>query len=176
MPTNRHPIRHPRRGRLNHERAMVLQYGPDPRWDAFRDEEEYREAWARHRERLLAGDRHGRRPMAWWRFEAPPSLKYPGYDRERSVLYEAGLLGEEERRELVAEWRQAFERAQAPDFWFCLGPGRSLEGATARRQHYKWADIPRSLRLRWTRERRRRSKAIRQLVETAAARCPLPAA
>ena len=57
-------------------------------------------AWARNRDRLLAGYRHGRRPMAWWQFEAG-DLRYPGYDREQSTLYRAGLLGEEERAELA---------------------------------------------------------------------------
>jgi hypothetical protein len=172
MATNRHPIRHPHRGRVNHARRMTL-YGPDPRWDAFDTEEEAGAAWAQHRERILEHYR-GRRPLGWWHFEAG-DLRYPGYDRERSTLYETGLLGEAERAELVTWWREQFERAQAPDFWICLGPGRSLEGAPARRQHYKWADIPRSLRLRWTREHRRRGKTIRQL-ETAAAEQPVPAA
>ena len=46
MPTNRTPISHPRRGRLNHEQDMVLQYGADDPWaDAFRDEDEHRDAW-----------------------------------------------------------------------------------------------------------------------------------
>jgi hypothetical protein len=167
MPTNRHPIRHPQRGRLNHDREMVLRYGPDPRWPAFRSENEYRDAWLRNREKMLAGARHGRRPMAWWRFEAG-DLRYPGDETERSMLYQAGLLGEEELRELVAWWRQAFEKAQAPDFWLCLGPGRALKGVPARRAHYRWADIPRELLLQWTREHRRRGRTIRGLAETAA--------
>jgi hypothetical protein len=152
MATNRTPIRHPRRGRLNHAQQMTLQYGPDPRWDAFRSEDEHRDAWLRNREHMLATYRHGRRPMAFWRFEAG-DLRYPGHETERSTLYQAGLLGEEERRELLAEWRQEFERAQAPDFWFCLGSGRSLKGASARRAHYRWAGIPRELVREWTAQR-----------------------
>ena len=98
MATNRHAIRHPRRGRLNHAQEMTLLYGPDPRWDAFRSEEEYRDAWERNRDRILAAYRQGRRPMAWWTFEAP--IKFPGYERQQSALFEAGLLGEEERPRL----------------------------------------------------------------------------
>jgi hypothetical protein len=98
MATNRHPIRHPHRGRVNHARRMTL-YGPDPRWDAFDTEEEAGAAWAQHRERILE-HYPGRRPMGWWHFEAG-DLRYPGYDRERSTLYETGLLGEAERAELV---------------------------------------------------------------------------
>jgi hypothetical protein len=174
MPTNRHPIRHPQRGRLNQDREMVLRYGPDPRWPAFRSEDQYRDTWLRNREQMLATYRHGRRPMAWWRFEAG-DLRYPGDETERSTLYQAGLLTEEEQRELLAWWRQEFEKAQAPAFWLCLGPGRALKGVPARRAHYKWADIPRELLLRWMRERRRQDKTIRKL-EAAATRCPLPAA
>jgi hypothetical protein len=145
---------------------MTLLYGVDPRWDAFRTEEEFRDAWMRHRDRLLA-HRHGRRPMGWWRFESP--IPFPGHDREQAVLFEAGLLGEEERAELVAEWHAHYWRAQAPDFWLCLGPGRFLKGAPARRRHYKWADIPKSLLVQWTKERRRRRRTIRELEAVSAA-------
>jgi hypothetical protein len=160
---------------LNHGQRMFLLYGPADQWaDAFADEREVREAWEQHRARILGHYRRGRRPWGWWQFEAG-ELRYPGYDREQAVLFEAGLLAPEERAELVTDWRREFERAQAADFWICLGPGRSLKGAPARRQHYKWADVPRELLLRWTRERRRQGKAIRQLEETVAGN-PAPTA
>jgi hypothetical protein len=159
MATNRHPIQHPRRGRLNHARAMTLRYGEDPRWGAFRSEAEHADCWARHRDRLLAECRPGRRPMSWWRFEAG-DLRWPGLDHERSTLYEAGLLGEEERAELIAWWLELFQKAQARDFWLCLGPGRFLEGVSARRQHYAWADIPRALLKEWTGEYRRPRRTL----------------
>ena len=173
MPTNRTPIRHPRRGRLNHAQEMTLLYGPDPRWDAFSSEEEYRDAWERNRDRILAAYRHGRRPMAWWTFEAP--IKFPGYERQQSALFEAGLLGEEEAATLVSEWREQFERAHDPHFFHCDGPGRILEGAPARLAHYRWMGAPKSLLARWVKERRRRSKTIRELEETSPAEPP-PAA
>jgi hypothetical protein len=147
---------------LSHGQRMFLLYGPADRWDdAFADEREVREAWNQHRAHILSTYRSGRRPWAWWALES--AISFPGYDRERAVLFEAELLGEEERAELEAEWRQAFEKAQAPDFWLCLGPGRHLYGAPARRRHYRWADIPRSLLKEWTAERRRRGKTIRNL-------------
>jgi hypothetical protein len=68
----------------------------------------------------LAACPHDRRPAAWWQFEA--TFPYPGYDHEQSTLYEAGVLGEEERAELVAAWREEFETAQAPDFGFVSAP------------------------------------------------------
>jgi hypothetical protein len=178
MATNRHPIHHPHRGRLNHAREMTLLCGVDPRWDAFRTEEEFRDAWMRHRDRLLA-HRHGRRPMGWWRFESP--IPFPGQDRERAVLFEAGLLDEEERAELVACWREHFERAQDPQFMFCVGFAKPsdttstwLKGAAARRAHYRWSGIPKGLVREWTAQRRRRGKIVRK--QTTATEEPAPAA
>ena len=174
MPTNRHPIRHPHRGRLNYAQEMVLRYGEDPRWaDAFHGEPEQLDAWMRNRDHLLASYKHGRRPAAWWRFESP--IKYPGYDVEQSTLFAAGLLTEEESAALLVWWHDEFERAQPPDFMFCNGPASWLRGSAARRAHYRWADIPRELVREWTVERRRRGKTIHKL-ETAAAEQPVPAA
>jgi hypothetical protein len=165
MPTNRTYIRHPRRGRLSHEQEMVLLYGKDPRWSvAFRTEEEHRQAWARHRDRILASYRHGRRPMAWWSFESP--IRYPGYEHQQSVLFAAGLLTEQERAELIAWWREQYERAWSPNFFCCEGPGRFFNGAVGRRKHYRWADIPASLLREWNAARRRQARTIRGLATT----------
>jgi hypothetical protein len=92
----------------------------------------------------------GRRPLGWWKFEAP--FEYPGRCCERSVLYTAGLLAEQEQAELLTWWRQEFEKAQAPNFWFCQGPGRFLEGTDARREHLRWADVPAELVEQWSAE------------------------
>ena len=158
MPTERKPLHRAHRGRLSHAQEMTLHYGPDARWDAFHSETEYRDAWIRNRDRMLALCRHGRRPAAWWRFEAG-DLRYPGYEREQSTLYEAGLLGEDERTGLLTFWRKEFERAHEPHFFHCEGPGRIFEGAKARRRHFCWADIPRELLKEWT---RRRTRNIRE--------------
>jgi hypothetical protein len=164
MPTSRYPIHHPHRGRLSPSEEMALRYGDLPGRPAFRDEGERREAWARHRHRLLAGYQHGRRPAGWWSYDAP--IPYPGYDREQSTLYGAGLLAEPESAELVAWWREQFERAQRPDFFFCRGPGSFLRGSAARREHFRWADIPAELVKKWRAERRRRDRTIRKLKAT----------
>ena len=168
MATNRHPIQHPHRGRLNHAQEMTLRYGEDPRWDAFQSEAEHREAWARNRDHLLARYQHGRRPAAWWRFEA--SIPFPGYDHEQAALFEADLLHEDERAELEREWRRAFEQARAPGFMFCAGFAKPsdttatwLEGEAAERAHLKWAGVPRALIRKWTAERKRRGKTVRAL-------------
>jgi hypothetical protein len=118
----------------------------------FADAEHARAAWLQHRARLLElFGNHGRRPLAWWAFEAP--IEHPGPDRERSVLYGAGLLAEAERVELLRYWREQFERAHDPGFFHCGGPGKILEGEAARRAHFEWADIPPALVAAWGAER-----------------------
>jgi hypothetical protein len=90
--------------------------------------------------------------MAWWHYDSP--LPWPGYDTERSALYAAGLLGEEEKAQLESEWRHDFERAANPGFVLTLSPDEHLTGAAARRAHYRWADIPAQLVRKWTAERK----------------------
>src|SRR5262249_37910165 len=118
---------------------MELWLGPSQRGSRFRDEAELREAWAKNRNRLMERwGSSGRRPMAWWEFEAG-DLRYPGYDRERSFLFERGLFADAERAELVPHWREEFDRAHSPGFFHCAGPGKFLDGDAARRAHFAWA-------------------------------------
>jgi hypothetical protein len=141
------------RERLSAAAEMELWLGPSPYLPpAFDSDEQRRELWFRHREQLMEqfGSR-GRRPRAWWRYEAG-DLRHPGRDRERSTLYEANILAEAERAELLAYWREQFDRASAPDFFHCEGPGRFLHGAAARRAHCRWADIPHALVAAWSAE------------------------
>jgi hypothetical protein len=125
---NRTPIRHPRRGALTHGQQMFLLYGFDEKWaDAFRDKTHYEETWAQHREHILAGYRHGRRPIAWWVIEGP--CKYVGNDAERRFLFEHDLLDAEEREELIRCWRQDFENG------------------------HRWSDVPSALWAEWETQR-----------------------
>ena len=158
MPTSRTYIRRPHRHRLSHAQELDLWLGSGPQYcpHPFDSDEERREAWAKHRNWLMAlFANHGRRPMAWWQYEAP--IFYPGYDREQSTLYEAGLLSESEKAELVARWKYEFDRACRPGFFVCLGPQHFLEGEQAREAHYRWADIPAALVEQWMAERRRQT-------------------
>jgi hypothetical protein len=82
------------------------------------------------------------------------------------------LLSGEELNECLSFWREQFERAQAADFWFCLGPGRSLKGTPARRAQYRWADIPKSLLVPWAKEHRRRRRTVRALKAVSAIEPP----
>jgi hypothetical protein len=82
---------------------MELWLGTSHRGSLFASEEERRSAWFDNRDRLMGyWGNNGRRPQAWWKFEAP--FKYPGFNRERSALWSAGLLGENECRDLEDGW------------------------------------------------------------------------
>jgi hypothetical protein len=165
MPTERLPTHRPRRGRLHPDADLELWLGlagPN-QVSAFASDEERRELWFRHRGRFIRQmpAAAGRRAWAWWQYEA--SIPWPGWERERSALWRAGALTEDEKVELEAAWRHHFDRSHAPGFTHCKGPGRLLSGARAQRAHYAWADIPHELIKQWSAERRRSAKTIRRL-------------
>jgi hypothetical protein len=130
---------------LTYSELQELWLGPCSGGSVFDTPEQLRDAWDRGRAvvmRLWA--RGGKRPMAWWCYEAPAlSLEWPGYDRQRSYLYAAGVLSESERIEVEAEWRQAFDAAKG-------------KGARERREHYEFHDIPLELIERWTPQKKKR--------------------
>jgi hypothetical protein len=128
---------------LDSNQMQELWLGPPSHNSSyFSSTEELEQAWETHRDevmRLFASN--GRRPQAWWAFDASGlNLKYPGYDREQSYLFEAGVLGEAERADLLRLWRREFDRRRKP-------------------AHLNWADVPHSLRYQWTAERGRRGRA-----------------
>jgi hypothetical protein len=157
VPTNRRPRRRPLRGHLTLWEKLSLEYGEANHRPGFPSDAERRAAWAWHRDHILARYHHGRRPAAWWDYEA--AIARPAeLEDEAAALYRAGLLGEAERAAVAAEWRAGFERAQEPGFWLCTGPGEILSGDAARQAHYGDAGIPRSLVRKWTQEHRRGQK------------------
>jgi hypothetical protein len=164
MPTNRTSLYRHRR-ELTFEEEQDLRYG-GPR--AFASEEERRAAWQRCRNQMMATDRYGKRPAAWWDYDAPAPRPEEG---EEAVLYEHQLLDEQETAELAAFWRHEFERVFAPGWpGHCIGHKRStdtfatwIEGARGRQAHWRWAGIPQKIIKEWLTERRRRDKAIRKL-------------
>ena len=156
MPTKRVALRRRVRGELSGDQAMALWLGVGRNGSfPFVDEAEAEELWTRHRERLMADHAcNGHRPAAWWIYEAEAlGLAYPGYDCEQSYLFDHCQLGELEAASLLEWWREQFERCHEPGFHHCEGPGRFLKGHEAIEAHYAWADIPRSLVAKWTRER-----------------------
>jgi len=107
----------------------------------FRSREELVAAWEAGRAvTMRLWGSHGRRPMGWWEFEAG-DLEHPGYFHERSYLYERNVLSQQERTELEAEWRRAFDAVKG-------------EGASERREHYEHHDIPAELITAWSAERK----------------------
>jgi hypothetical protein len=144
-------------GGLPPAEAMELWLGPNPNLGSlFHTPEQARAMWSQHRDELM---RHfgsdGRRPVAWWRFEAP--FPYPGLDVERSTLWRAGVLSEEEKLRLEVEWRQEFDHAWEPGF-VEYENSEMIQGVRARRLHFEWADIPHELVEQWTAERRRQRR------------------
>jgi len=124
--------------------AMELWLGPSPGGSAFSSREELLQAWERGRDYIMRLWGSGaRRPMAWWAFDT--EFEYPGYYRERSFLWQHGILGAEERLAVEAEWRRDFDATRGM-------------GARERREHYEHCDIPAELIDAWAGERRKRKK------------------
>jgi hypothetical protein len=122
---------------------MELWLGASHRGSLFASEEERRRLWFEHRDRLLQLFAHnGRRPQAWWRYEA--TFKYPGFNRERSALWEANLLGAAEARALEESWRSAFDQSLMPGFSF-----QGLSGHDGHIAFLVFNDVPADLCERW---------------------------
>jgi hypothetical protein len=141
MPTTRQYVRRPHRSRLTSDQELCLWMGEGPLGNPqpFASPAARKDAWERHKHRLIGTlpGSAGRRPMAWWQYDA--AIRWPGYDAERSTLWRAGLLlGDDERAALEAEWRREFDVA------------KRLPAGERRAQHYAWADIPEELVRRWT--------------------------
>jgi hypothetical protein len=159
--TNRSIVRRSPRGALTYSQELELWLGPSRLGSAFDSREELREAWLKHRDRLMAmWAKNGRRPQGWWAFESP--IPFPGYDNERSKLHELDLLGAAEAAALVSMWRREFERAQVANFSLTLSPGHVLKGAAAREAHLRWADVPSALVEQWSEERRHPIRALEE--------------
>src|SRR5262249_50181068 len=134
MPTTKY-LRRSHRAKLNHSQQLELWLGPRSTGSAFGSDEERREAWFRNRDWVMKlWAKGGRRPMGWWLYEAPEKgLRYPTSQYERSVLWETpGVLTEEERAQLEAEWRYEFDRCWDEHFFHWAGTGEIYNGHEAR--------------------------------------------
>jgi hypothetical protein len=116
--------------------------------------------WRRHRELMLRNEYPGRRPEEWWLYER--EMQPPSRQDEAATLYAMGELTGSELNQVVGEWRQHYEHALGPRFSYNTG-ATWLQGASARRAHYRWAGIPPALVRQWDAERRRQAKVIRDL-------------
>jgi hypothetical protein len=140
-----HQLRAATGGHLHASRMMELWLGPNwSQGSLFSSREELVAAWEENRdEAMRQWGSHGRRPMAWWEFESG-DLKHPGYFRERSTLWRAGVLTPAERAGVEHEWRQDFDAVRGQD-------------ARTRREHYDHCDIPFELVAQWSRRKRPRN-------------------
>jgi hypothetical protein len=141
---------------LSYSELQELWLGAHPTSGSlFRSREELVAAWAQGRAVVMRlWGSHGRRPMAWWNFEAG-DLEHPGYFRERSTLWRAGVLSQQERSELEAEWRREYDAARG-------------KGVRERREAYEHHDVPDELITAWTAARRRPNRQPAPLEEAAA--------
>jgi len=131
---------------LTYSELQELWLGCPPGGSNFASPEELHNAWLRGRAvTMRLWGSHGRRPQGWWHLDPEAAgLCYPGYFRERSYLYEHGVLSQQERDLVEAAWKAAFNTARAMS-------------ARERREHYEHHDIPSELVEAWTAERRRRA-------------------
>jgi hypothetical protein len=129
---------------------MELAIGVGNLGSVFSSEEERRQAWLMAKHELLARAQPGKRPWAWWRYEAPGlGLKYD-CSHERSVLWRAGLLSETERAALEVEWLDEWGRCTQRNFMISRPfPDEPITGEAAKRRHLEWCDCPAELAEMW---------------------------
>src|SRR5260370_2965330 len=94
--------------------CMELMFGPSVNMGSlFEDREELAEAWATYGPEVMAlYAKGGKRPMGWWQFEAAARGLIFDDEREKSILWAAGVLDANEKAEVETAWRPAFDRAQ----------------------------------------------------------------
>jgi hypothetical protein len=160
MVTNRKPLAQPPRHRLGHAEVSSLLYG-GPEDGAFATDDDRHAAWKRHRDTLLAWKAAGKRPLAWWQYDAPPAVQdqLGNFDWEEEILWVNNLLRPDEKAELEHDWRQGFEAAWQPGFTHrhqIDGEAYWFEGRPARDLYWRWLRIPGPLLRHWKAQRRRR--------------------
>jgi hypothetical protein len=142
---------------LTADELREIWLGPNPNGSVFKTRQQLRKAWMRSRAQAMKlWGQDGRRPQAFWEFDSP--VPFPGRDLEQSTLWRLGVFSADEKVRVERQWREALERAQDPNFSYCLGPAEFLIGDLARKAHYKWCDIPSELIQKWSAERRRRKE------------------
>jgi len=129
-----------------------------------------REDWERYREGLMRDCRPGERPEEWWLYES--GEEEPSTSEQAQRLWELGELGPAELPDVMSKWRERWEKAQKPGFAYCIGHAKEgdtfaswLEGAEARKAHYRFWGIPAKLVEQWNAERRAAAKLKRGKME-----------
>jgi len=127
-----------------------------------------REDWEQYRESLMRDCRPGERPEEWWLYDSVEEKP----DHQAQRLWELGELGPAELPDVMSGWRELWAKAQQPRFAYCIGhakPGDTfatwLDGAEARKAHYRFWGIPAKLVEQWNAERRAAAKLRREKME-----------
>ena len=159
MPRRRRLVKG-RHDRLTFDQEQELLHGFAFFGEGFaeNDEASRREAWNTHRDRLMAewekNDRPGRRPKAWWRYDAAEPRDENQH--ETLQLLRLGEIGTAELEELKANHWPIYERqARSVATAHYFTPKESEVAYWAKRREYgipdSWkptaADRPRALRL-----------------------------
>ena len=123
----------------------------------FRSREELVAAWEAGRAVVMRlWGSHGRRPMAWWEFDAG-DLKHPGYDRERSTLWRPACSPNRSAPSSRPSGGGSSSTRTGPIS--SSAPAARFFMATPPVQaHLAWADVPIELAQRWAAARRRRGR------------------
>ena len=167
MPGSHRTPLHRDRG-LSWEERQALEGWND---DFYATEDDRREGWERHRERLLDECHDGWRPLCWWLYDAPIERPDdPNY--AAATLWEHKLLYPDEVVMLERRWREHFNHCNSPDWTgICVGndPQRHcaiwVKDEEGRQASYHHHGIPPALVKRWTNQRNR---TIRKLAKSAA--------
>jgi hypothetical protein len=120
----------PRKRKLDKRRLDVMDTNMEghlrcgsyliPGGATFLDEEHRRETWFRHRDKILAEEPLGMRPLAFWEYERP----WPeGSESEEDAIHRLPDTTEAERREIERNWQHSIRVALQ---WF---PGVDAEAA-----------------------------------------------
>jgi len=171
VPTSRRYRRRSSRVTVSRLQMTELWLGPGRDGSCFESDEHRRAAWFYNRDLIMhLWGKNGRRPLAWWLYEAPQygmPPRHPG-EHQQSILFEfpefAGVLSERERIELETHWKKEFDKTWAAGFSF-FKEGRIFTGEVARELHWLWVDLPPPVLEKFMAGRQRRSHAIRKLEE-----------
>jgi hypothetical protein len=87
MPRKRRiPKTRRRRDVLTHAESWELRWGCFAPPRQFADEEDRQENWRAHRDALLAAERPGEKPSAYWRYDVPSEEWSAHFEAERREI------------------------------------------------------------------------------------------
>jgi hypothetical protein len=126
-------------GELNHDEWISLTLGERPDRQAFDSDEDRRAAWEQHREAELASINLGRRPAAWWDYDAPARRDHNM--NSMLQLFRLGELRGDELQYAMRHWADWAEKARK--LHYVLGPGNIVTASPEAEERWRaWAGVP----------------------------------